>query len=140
MLDWYFFHSSYSGPDSVSNDLIEIYTRSLSKPGFLRGMLNYFAAAFDDAVYFPSKVNSTGKLQMPVLAMGGECSNRVVVASNMNRMLILLPGRTQEKPASHQFTTSELHGNPLLPICNSQSCPKLDIGWWVIIDTSTRSF
>ena len=74
MLEWYFFHSSYSGPDSISNELIEIYTRALSKPGFLRAMFQYFAACFFDEKYFTNKINTTGKLQMPVLAMGGEAS------------------------------------------------------------------
>jgi pimeloyl-ACP methyl ester carboxylesterase len=74
MLGWYFFHGSYSGDDSVSNDLFEVYTRSLSKPGFLRAMLQYFAACFEDEKYFQGKINATGKMQMPVLAMGGEAS------------------------------------------------------------------
>lgn len=72
MLSWYFWHSSYSGNDVISNELLEIYTRSISKPGFLRSMFQYFAAAFADATYFTTKVNAGGKLQMPVLVMGGE--------------------------------------------------------------------
>ena len=50
----------------------EVYARSLSKPGFLRAMLGYFGAAFDDKQYFQSRLNTSGKLQMPVLGMGGE--------------------------------------------------------------------
>ena len=73
MLAWYFFHGSYSGNDVISNDLLETYTRNLAKPGFLRAMFQYFAAAFSDAEYFKSKI-SAGKLQMPLLAMGGEAS------------------------------------------------------------------
>jgi len=30
------YHGSYAGDDVVSNDLLETYARSLSKPGFLR--------------------------------------------------------------------------------------------------------
>nr|POE80989.1 soluble epoxide hydrolase [Quercus suber] len=74
MLAWYFYHGSYSGNDVISNDLLETYTRAISKPGFLRAGLQYFAAAFWEETYFTGKVNSTGKLQMPVLAMGGEAS------------------------------------------------------------------
>lgn len=74
MLAWYFFHGSYSGDDVISNDLLETYTRALAKPGFLRAMFQYFAAAFSDADYFTSKIKETGKLQMPLLVMGGEAS------------------------------------------------------------------
>lgn len=74
MLTWYFFHGSYSGNSVISNDLWETYARTLSKPGYLRAMLQYFAAAFIEPPYFQGKINATGKLQMPVLAMGGEAS------------------------------------------------------------------
>lgn len=74
MLAWYFFHASYSGDDVISNDLLETYTRAISKPGFLRAMFQYFAAAFNDEVYFKGKLGSSGKMQMPVLALGGEAS------------------------------------------------------------------
>lgn len=39
MLEWYFYHSSYSGPSSFTEDIVNRYTSSLSKPGFLRSML-----------------------------------------------------------------------------------------------------
>lgn len=42
------------------------------RPGFLRAMFQYFAAAFVDAAYFTAKIASSGKLRMPVLIMGGE--------------------------------------------------------------------
>lgn len=74
MLEWYFWHKSYSGPEIISNELLERYTRSLSKPGFLRAMFQYFAAAYVDAAYFKNKIAQDGKLQMPVLVMGGEAS------------------------------------------------------------------
>ena len=73
MLAWYFWHGSYSGNSVVSNDLLETYTRSISKLGFLRAGLSYFGAAFEDERYFTARVNRS-KLQMPVLAMGGEAS------------------------------------------------------------------
>lgn len=72
MLEWYFWHSSYSGGDVISNDLLDGYTRAISKPGFLRAMLKYFAAAFEDEGYFKGALARKGKLQMSVLAMGGE--------------------------------------------------------------------
>lgn len=73
MLAWYFWHASYSGNSGVSNDLLETYTRSISKLGFLRAGLSYFGAAFEDEKYFTAQVNKS-KLHMPVLAMGGEAS------------------------------------------------------------------
>ncbi|KAK3659959.1 hypothetical protein LTR56_000885 [Elasticomyces elasticus] len=74
MLAWYFYHGSYSAGDIISNDLLETYTRSISKPGFLRAGMQYFAAAFSDAEYFTRRINESGKLQMPLLALGGEAS------------------------------------------------------------------
>ncbi|KAK0919875.1 hypothetical protein LTR91_010635 [Friedmanniomyces endolithicus] len=74
MLAWYFYHGSYAGDDVVSNALLETYTRSISKPGFLRAGLMYFAAAFGDAEYFTRRINESGKLRMPLLALGGEAS------------------------------------------------------------------
>lgn len=57
----------------ISNDLMETYTRSISKLGFLRAGLSYFGAAFEDEKYFTAQVNKS-KLQMPLLAMGTEAS------------------------------------------------------------------
>lgn len=73
MLAWYFWHASYSGNSAIPDELLEVYTRAISKPGFLRAGLSYFGAAFEDEKYFTSKVRQS-KLQMPVLAMGGEAS------------------------------------------------------------------
>lgn len=73
MLAWYFWHGSYSGNSVVSNDLLETYARSISKLGFLRAGLSYFGAAFEDEKYFTTLVNKS-RLQMPLLAMGGEAS------------------------------------------------------------------
>ncbi|KAK3704857.1 hypothetical protein LTR37_013548 [Vermiconidia calcicola] len=61
-----------TGNDVISNDLVEIYIRTLAKPGFLRAIFQYFAAAWQDEAYFKSKINTTGKLQGPTLVMGGE--------------------------------------------------------------------
>ena len=41
--------------------------------GFLRAGLSYFGAAFEDEKYFTTRVNKS-RLQMPLLAMGGEAS------------------------------------------------------------------
>jgi pimeloyl-ACP methyl ester carboxylesterase len=73
MLAWYFWHASYSGNSVFSSDVLEMYTRSISKPGFLRAGLSYFGAAFEDEKYFVSRLNKS-KLEMPLLVMGGEAS------------------------------------------------------------------
>ncbi|KAF2231980.1 putative hydrolase [Viridothelium virens] len=75
MLSWYFFHSSYSGGESVSQDLLNRYTASISKPGFLRSGMEFFSNqnVYKDATYF----NATlwpHPLKMPVLGLGGEAS------------------------------------------------------------------
>ncbi|KAH7085983.1 Alpha/Beta hydrolase protein [Paraphoma chrysanthemicola] len=74
MLSWYFFHSSYSGTSSISNDHLQRYTNEISKPGFLRAGLEYFAAAWDDKKYFTSAFSNGTRLRMPLLALGGEAS------------------------------------------------------------------
>lgn len=74
MLSWYFFHSSYSGTQAVSEDHLTRYTNEISKPGFLRSGLSYFAAAFEDKKYFTNAFSNGTRLQMPLLALGGEAS------------------------------------------------------------------
>ncbi|KAH6857372.1 Alpha/Beta hydrolase protein [Alternaria rosae] len=74
MLSWYFFHASYSGTAAVSEDHLQRYTNEIAKPGFLRSGMEYFAAAWDDEAYFTSVFGSGHRLQMPLLALGGEAS------------------------------------------------------------------
>jgi pimeloyl-ACP methyl ester carboxylesterase len=44
MLSWYFFHASYSGTASVSEDHLTRYTNEISKPGFLRSGMVFNSA------------------------------------------------------------------------------------------------
>jgi pimeloyl-ACP methyl ester carboxylesterase len=74
MLSWYFFHGSYSGTAAVSEDHLTRYTNEISKPGFLRSGLEYFAAVWDDEAYFTSAFSNGNRLRMPMLALGGEAS------------------------------------------------------------------
>lgn len=75
MLSWYWFHASYSGTQALSQDHLNRYTSEISKPGFLRSGLSYFAAKWEDEVYFKSAFgNGTRKLNMPMLVLGGEAS------------------------------------------------------------------
>ena len=75
MLSWYFFHSSYSGGEAISQDLLNRYTTSISKPGFLRSGFELFSNpnTYKDALYFNATLRSR-PLSMPVLALGGEAN------------------------------------------------------------------
>ncbi|KAI0479802.1 Alpha/Beta hydrolase protein [Xylaria cf. heliscus] len=75
---WYFYHSSYSGPAAFSEDTVDRYAASISKPGFLRAMLGPFSTASvsADASFFEGAVKA-GKLDMPVLGLGGEASTGI---------------------------------------------------------------
>ncbi|KAI1464405.1 putative hydrolase [Daldinia caldariorum] len=72
---WYFYHGSYSGPASFSEDTISRYADSIQKPGFLRAMFGTFAAAsiLADAEFFNRTVGQN-PLSMPVFVTGGEAS------------------------------------------------------------------
>lgn len=74
-LQWYFFHGSYSGTASFSEDTVNQYATSISKPGFLRAMLGPFSTASvaADAKFFNESLNA-GPLDVPLLGMGGEAS------------------------------------------------------------------
>jgi pimeloyl-ACP methyl ester carboxylesterase len=74
MLSWYFFHSSYSGTTSLTEDHLNQYTTQISKSGFLRSGMMYFAAAWKDEAYFTSAFSGRKRLHMPMLALGGEAS------------------------------------------------------------------
>ncbi len=46
MLAWDFLHASYLSMEAVSESDLTRYTIEISKPGFLRAGLTYFAEAF----------------------------------------------------------------------------------------------
>lgn len=73
MLEWYFYHMSYSGVTAFSEDIVNRYATSIAKPGFLRAMLEPFSAksVLEDALFFNATLGVT-PLAMPVLAVGGE--------------------------------------------------------------------
>ncbi len=75
MLSWYFFHGSYSGVTAISEDVLNRYASSISKPGFLRAMFGPFdvKSIAADASFFKGTLG-VNKLDIPVLAMGGEAS------------------------------------------------------------------
>jgi len=76
LLQWYFYKGSYSGGTSFSEDTLNRYTSSITKPGFLRSMLGVYSAAtvHADSKFFRAHLGK-GPLSIPVLAIGGEASN-----------------------------------------------------------------
>ncbi|KAJ5751434.1 uncharacterized protein N7511_008399 [Penicillium nucicola] len=75
MLAWYFWHASYSGNEAISLAHLNRYATSISKPGFLRSMLNIFSVltVSQDASFFNASLGAS-PLAMPALALGGEAS------------------------------------------------------------------
>lgn len=73
LLEWYFYHMSYSGGTAFTEDIVNRYATSISKPGFLRAMFGPFAAksVSEDATFFNGTLGMR-PLTMPVLALGGE--------------------------------------------------------------------
>ncbi|KAI0549952.1 Alpha/Beta hydrolase protein [Xylaria curta] len=77
-LEWYFYHGSYSGPTAFTEDTVNRYATSISKPGFLHAMFGPFSTASisADASFFKGALASQ-KLDMPVLGLGGEASTGI---------------------------------------------------------------
>ncbi|KAM7192088.1 Alpha/Beta hydrolase protein [Rhypophila sp. PSN 637] len=75
MLLWYFFHGSYSGHLAFTEETINAYASSISKPGFLRAMLGPFEnrALKADAEFFRGALGK-GAINVSTLALGGEAS------------------------------------------------------------------
>ncbi|KAI1858114.1 hypothetical protein JX265_010782 [Neoarthrinium moseri] len=74
-LQWYFYRGSYSGPTSFTEDTVNQYATSITKPGFLRAMLGPYSAAAiaADAAFFTGTLTNN-TLPMPILGLGGEAS------------------------------------------------------------------
>ncbi|KAK3385954.1 Alpha/Beta hydrolase protein [Podospora didyma] len=75
MLEWYFFHGSYSGVTAFTEDIVNQYATSISKPGFLRAMFGPFdnKAIAADASFFKGTIGKK-PLSIPTLSLGGEAS------------------------------------------------------------------
>ena len=73
MVQWFFYHTSYSGASSIPQDAVDAVVASIDKPGFLRGMLGAFAAKTmgADAAFFNSTLRAS-PLSVPFLGLGGE--------------------------------------------------------------------
>ena len=73
MLANYFWKMSYSGNFAIPEEILDRYVREISKPGFLRAGLEYFATTKADAEFFNSIIG-TEPFQQPILVLGGEAS------------------------------------------------------------------
>lgn len=69
LLSWFFWKMS-ANPEAINGEDFEEYARQISKPGALRAGLNYYAAAWQD-MDDHTETARAGKLQMPVLGIGG---------------------------------------------------------------------
>lgn len=72
-IDWLFSNYGYR-PNAISSEDRAEYLRTYCKPGGLRAMLAYYRAFFKDAEDNEKIVKASGKLKMPVLALGGDKS------------------------------------------------------------------
>lgn len=78
-LSWYFWHGSFVGAQAIPDDILDRYTTTIRKPGFLRALIGPFSALSlsTDANFFRSKLRANeggSALPMPLLAIGGEAS------------------------------------------------------------------
>ena len=70
-LEWLFDHYG-ARPNVVSAADKAEYIRTYTKPGGLRALLAYYRAFFQDDADNRASIERDGKLQMPVLALGGD--------------------------------------------------------------------
>ncbi len=94
LLSWYFWHWSYD-PDAVTQEDFEVYVRQLQKPGALRAGFAHFGAVFDDTEHF--KETSKNKLQIPVLALGGEMGAGSYMVPGWEQLAVDVSGGVIEK-------------------------------------------
>ena len=69
---WAFKGHLVSNKAAFTPELIDLYVKSYTKPGAMTAGFNYYRAALQDIAY--NRENFKQKLQMPVLAVGGEMS------------------------------------------------------------------
>jgi pimeloyl-ACP methyl ester carboxylesterase len=72
LIDWAYQGHLVYNKDAFTPELIDTYIQSYTKPGGMTAGFNYYRTALEDIRY--NRANFKGKLQMPVLAVGGEMS------------------------------------------------------------------
>jgi pimeloyl-ACP methyl ester carboxylesterase len=79
----YFFQQFSFDPSAVSEEDLDEYTRHYASPGGLRSV-NYYRTHAADAAYFLESAKTP--LEMPVLALGGDHFNGIMVKEAMEQM------------------------------------------------------
>lgn len=95
--------------NAFSQKDIDEYVRHYTKPGGMTAGFNYYRTALDDAKY--NRANFKGKLQMPVLAIGGDKSfgegvaaSLKLVAENVESIVIKDSGHFISKEQPEELT------------------------------------
>ena len=105
LTEWAFKGELVHNKDAFTPELIDIYVKSYTKPGAMTAGFNYYRTALQDIKY--NRENFTGKLKMPVLAVGGEMSfgagvgaSLIPVAENIETVVIKKSGHfiSEEQP------------------------------------------
>ncbi|KIX99878.1 uncharacterized protein Z520_04514 [Fonsecaea multimorphosa CBS 102226] len=145
MLEWFFFHGSYSGVTSFSEDIVNRYTSSISKPGFLRAMLaSYDVRGLAAVANFFKGTVGINPLQMPTLAMGGEASLGPFagqlwenITADLETDIIPKAGHwiADENPAwvatrVHQFLEQEQNPPPSIDLSDLADKVTLTVGYF----------
>ena len=105
LTEWCFKGDVVYDKDAISQEDIDIYIKSYTKPGAMTAGFNYYRTALGDIKY--NRENFKGKLKMPVLAVGGEASfgggvggSLVPIAENIETVVIKKCGHfiSEEQP------------------------------------------
>jgi pimeloyl-ACP methyl ester carboxylesterase len=72
LTDWAYQGHLVHNKEAFTPEVINLYVNSYTKPGAMTAGFNYYRTALDDIQY--NRTHFKGKLQMPVLAVGGEMS------------------------------------------------------------------
>jgi pimeloyl-ACP methyl ester carboxylesterase len=132
LLTWFFWHAACN-PSAVTPEDFEEYARQISKPGALRAGINYYAAVWQDMA--DHKEAAGTKLNIPILALGGECSYGKKVfeawrslANDVHSGLIKDAGHwpADENPAEVARLVLEFFDGPDRPEVKSAVASKAD--------------
>ena len=105
LTEWAFKGDVVYNKDAISQEDIDIYIKSYTKPGGMTAGFNYYRTALEDIKY--NRENFKGKLKMPVLAVGGEMSfgggvgaSLTPIAENIETVVIKKSGHliSEEQP------------------------------------------
>lgn len=90
----YFYRLAYN-PQAITEEEIDEYVRCYSAPGGLRAGFEYYRALFTDVEH--NKQNAKTKLDMPVLALGGELGFGALTIRSMKALARDVRGEVLER-------------------------------------------